>query len=270
MIHFQSDRAIVLHYPRYAGGKFIGNCLSLSRHACAQHSALAQHLLTDPTDYQYKFDTVMKTLPPSDDVHSWINNYELGELDLFGPAYFEWINGVPSTDSTLIAAALSQSQIHFLLVGHPGQEANLLKIWPQATLITLINHDKFRSISKQLKSMYDDKNHCGNNCKEQYKILAGDDWPTWQEFESSGYDVRQFAQSCPSAVIEEMFEYYPKYQTHNIITFDIDNCMFDKHKFLTSMRRLYQLLGFDDFDSKLIGEFWQAYINLHVDTSQNL
>ena len=67
-----------------------------------------------------------------------------------------------------------------------------------------------------------------------------------------------------------MFDYYPEYQTDAVIPVDIDNCIFDQHAFLSAMEQLYKKLNFDDFNPDLVGKFWQAYIDLHVDTSQNL
>ena len=118
--------------------------------------------------------------------------------------------------------------------------------------------------------MVDNKNHAGNYCKEKYELLSGDSWPDWHEFEESGYSAKQFVLTHPAHIVEEILEFYPEYNTDTLITFDIDNCIFDQYKFLTSMETLYQKLNFDDFNAALITKFWQAYIDLHVDTSQNL
>ena len=29
-------------------------------------------------------------------------------------------------------------------------------------------------------------------------------------------------------------------------------------------------LNYDDFNTKLVGDFWQKYINLHIDNNNNL
>ena len=52
--------------------------------------------------------------------------------------------------------------------------------------------------------------------------------------------------------------------------FDIDNSIFEKTKFLSSMETLYKQLDYDDFNSILIGDFWQKYIKLHIDNDNNL
>jgi len=270
MIDFQNTCAIILHFPRYAGGKFISNCLSLSRHACPQHASAVDYLIDNPTDYQYRFDKVMTTLPPRDDAHNWINRYEFGDQQLFGSAALKWSNGIAIDQTTAEANRLFQAPMYFFLTSHSHPE-NLLKVWSRAKVITLINHWEFGKISKQLKSkLIDIKNHTGNYCKEQYELLSGQSWPTWHEFESSGYNAKQFILTHPTHIVNEMLEFYPEYHTDTLITFDVDSCIFNQSKFLTSMEILYQKLNFDDFNTDLITKFWQAYINLHVDTSQNL
>ena len=270
MLNFKSDRAIILQFPRYAGGKFISNCLSLSRHAVPQHASLAEYLLTNPMDYQYRFDKVIETLPPKYDMHNWISKYEFGDKQLFGDVQLDWQQGIASDSTIPFIEKLSQSSFCFFLVTHSHAE-KLLKVWPNAKLIILINWQKFYNMSKQLKLKDNtSQDNLGNYCQEKYEILSGPDWPSWREFEQSGYNVKNFVSGCSKHVIKEMFNFYPEYQTDTIITFDVDNCIFDQHTFLSSVEQLYKKLNFDDFNPDLVGKFWQAYINLHVDTSQNL
>ena len=270
MIDFQTTRAIILYFPSFAGGKFISNCLSLSKHACPQHVSAVDHLIDNPTDYQYRFDKVMTTLPPKQDMHNWINRYEFGDRQLFGPSFLKWKDGVKFDQTTVAAKRLFQTPMHFFLTSNSHPE-NLLKVWNRAKVITLINHQVFSKISKQLKSkLINTKNHAGNYCKEQYELLSGNSWPTWHEFESSGYNANQFILTHPAHIIKEMREFYPEYNTDTTIIFNVDSCIFNQYKFLTSMEALYQKLNFDDFNADLITKFWQAYIDLHIDTSQNL
>ena len=270
MLNFKNDRAIILQFPTYAGGKFISNCLSLSRHAVPQHASLAEHLLTNPMDYQYRFDRVMETLPPKHDMHNWVFKYELGDRQLFGNVIVDWQQGTASNNVTPLIEKLSQSSLGFFLVNH-GHAGKLLKVWPKAKLIILTNWQRFYNISKQLKSKDNsNRDHRGVYCQEKYEILSGPDWPNWQEFEQSGYNVKHFVSTCSEHIIKEMFDYYPEYQTDAVIPVDIDNCIFDQHAFLSAMEQLYKKLNFDDFNPDLVGKFWQAYIDLHVDTSQNL
>lgn len=45
--------------------------------------------------------------------------------------------------------------------------------------------------------------------------------------------------------------------------FDIDSTIYDHDRFLTQVEDLYQYLGFDDFQSTLISEYYKKYIAIH-------
>ena len=270
MINFKTDRAIILQFPAYAGGKFISNCLSLSRHAVPQHATVAEYLLNSPTDYQYRFDRVVETLPPKHDMHNWIAKYEFGDRQLYGSMVSDWQQGQVSDSMVPLIEKLSQSSLGFFLVSH-GHAGNLLKVWPNATLIILTNWEKFYNISKQLKSKDSiSRDHLGMHCREKYESLSGPDWPSWQEFDQSGYNIKSFVSRYPEHIIEEILEFYPEYQADSIIAFDVDVCIFNQTMFLSAIEQLYKKLNFDDFNADLVGKFWQAYMDLHVDTRQNL
>lgn len=263
-----NDNFIIIAFPRYAGGKFISNCLSLSRHAIPQDLVAAEHLLTNSMDYQYRFSKVMETLLPRNDMHNWISKYEFGDRQLYGTAVESWQIGNYKPHTELIGKLMA-SGFRLFLTAHGGDMAvrNLLKVWPNSTIVTLINHVKFSKISRGLKSN-DNKtleDHAGNYCEKKYSELAGTSWPSWQQFESVGYDIRQL--SDYDSVADEILEYYNWRGINNrTILFDIDNLIFNQTKFLTAMENLYKQLGLTDYDPTLVGKFWQSYMALHVNT----
>ena len=264
--NFNSNGAIVLQFPRFAGGKFVGNCLALSRYTCPQNQEIANYLLDHPADYEYRYQSIIKTLPPSQQemVH-WITKYEYGDSQLYGPAHVQWIQtGRPHTELiNQITTQLSNSQLHFFLVSH-DHPFNLLNVWTNAQVIVLVNHKKFSDVSMKLKTTvgHNLRYYAGNYCKEKYLELKGPDWPVWEQFESAGFDIRNF--KCNTHILNEINEYYPRYQSvNNTVRFNVDDCIFDKELFLDSIKSLYEQLGFDDFDAALVGDFWQAYMKLH-------
>ena len=266
--NYQSTKPIIIQFPRFAGGKFISNCLSLSKHTVPQEQIAAEYLLQNPTDYQYRYNAVLKTLPPNKQaMRQWIKLYEYGDWQLYSTAHEKWIQGKHCvTGINDITVALSNGPLHFFLVSHT-HSANLLKIWPNARVIVLINHKNFSEISRLWKStdVKTIQDHAGNYCAEKYASLMGSNWPSWQEFELSGFDVSQFDARYDSNIIDEIKQYYPIYHTtKKIITFDIDSNIFNKDTFLSSVQNLYTKLGFDDFNNQLVENFWQSYIKLHV------
>lgn len=264
-----NENFIILNFPKFAGGKFISNCLSLSRHCCPQNLITARHLLTNPEDYEYRFHAIMSTLPSTTvDMKNWISHYEFGDQQFYGPSVVQWQFGISRAPEDLIKTLLT-ANFRMFLVAHNGDVAvrNLLKVWPGSSVIKLINYTKFSEISRQLKSS--DKspldNYAGNYCKQKYTELAGVSWPSWEQFESVGYNIRLLPNY--SDIADEVVQFYNwDGIDNNSVLFDIDNSIFDEVSFIENMKKLYGYFEFDDFNLDLIRQFWQAYISLHIDS----
>jgi hypothetical protein len=259
---------IILSFPRFAGGKFISNCLSLSKHCCPQDRYTASQLLDQPDNYDFRLKQIMTTLPENKaNMINWISKYEFGDQQLYGPAVSQWRSGTATSLDNLIDTAMN-SGMHMFIVSHGGdiEVRNLLQAWPDSIIIKLINHVKFSEISKNIKSndlkSLDD--YAGNYCKKKYQELAGPDWPIWEQFESVGYDIHQLS-SYPN-IIKEISQFYnwTNINNHSIL-FDVDNSIFNKTEFLAALEKLYLDIGLDDFNPVLVEKFWQAYMSLHLD-----
>ena len=153
MVNYQSTNPVILQFTRFAGGKFIGQCLALSRHAVPQDKEMAKYLLENPTDYAYRVKCLTQTLPPSlEEMGDWINKYELGDTQLYGPAHQQWkTTGIPVAN--VVTELLSNSNQKFFIVNHAYEALpNLLNVWPNATIILFTNFRKFFDIAKVLKS----------------------------------------------------------------------------------------------------------------------
>jgi hypothetical protein len=82
-------------------------------------------------------------------------------------------------------------------------------------------------------------------------------------FESHNFNTNSLV-NYSADIPNEMNQFYKWYQIQNLqILFDIGNSIFDRDHLLTLMNKLYQNLGFDDFDLVLIEKCWQKYIDLH-------
>jgi len=269
VINFNSYSPVIICFPPYAGGKFISNCLSLSQYAVPQDAVIAKKLLENPTDYQYRLDLVLKTLPPSQSaMKQWVKKYELGDLQLYGNAVEQWRIGIATTDNMhAVVETLSFGNLRYFICCHAGALGveKLLKVWPNAQILMLINYAKFSNISCQLKSsnFKNSVEYSGNYCKEKYDQLAGPDWPSWKEFEKTGFNTKYLI-NYPEYIINEIGSFYPWHTIEKkTILLDIDNNIFDQDRFLCAISNLYQELGFDDFNSELVEKFWKRYIDLH-------
>jgi hypothetical protein len=266
MTNYNSTNPVILQFTRFAGGKFFGQCLALSRHAVPQDKTMAKYLMDNPLDYEYRTNCLTQTLPPSlEEMGDWINKYELGDAQIYGPSVFEWRNtGTRSTNP--VTKRLSNSEFKFFIVNHAFEQlSNVLKVWPNATVILFTNFRKFFDVASKLKSrrLETIAEHAGNYYEEHYDMLKGPQWPTWKEFETALFDTRNLV-GYNNAVLEEIGQYYTMNQLDApVINFDVDGCIFDGDRFTEEIKRLYDILGFDDFNPKLIMDIWKSYIALH-------
>ena len=251
-INYNSDKVIIIQFTRFAGGKFISNCLALSKYAVPQYDKAGIYLLTNPDDYDYRLSQIQKTLPQTvEEMKQWIETYEFGE-----------------NQQNSILEQLSNSNLNFFITAHsPEETAGYLKSWPNAKVIVLTNVRKFSDIARERKgtsAQIDDKDFYGVYCVEKYNLYKINDWPTWDQFNDAKFDIRNLV-NVSKNTLKKMARVYKSYQINvPTIGLDIDNCIFDKVKFLSSMEKLYATLGYDDFNSELIMKFWGQYMNLHV------
>lgn len=263
--YFETQNATVLSFPAHSGGKFLSNCLSLSQNCCPQDPDAAEYLLEFPDDYESRLRMVLKTLPPPDQMLRW-TSFEYGDSQLYGRAYQSWLDGVVA-EPNAITKKLCDSNMRFFIVDHSMEPINLCKVWKQATVIRLINFPKFRKLawlkkqgSVPKKSVRIDSNYC----IEKYNILRGQDWPTWEQFQRSGYDISK-CNISDQKIIDEMSMYYQSQKIPNrVVIYDVDTNYFDKNNFLKSMENLYDDLGLTDFSFDLTEVFYDKYISLHL------
>lgn len=262
---FESHNASMISFLPFSGGKFLSNCLSLSRHCCPQDPAAAEYLLECPNDYDRRLEIVLKTLPSTDQMIDW-RSFEYGDHQLYGDAFFSWLSGV-AVEPNDITKKLCHSEMRFFITDHSMQPINLCQIWKNSVIIRLINSRTFQDlclIKKNGGTPTDMTQTNGNYCVEKYDTLRGLDWPSWQQFQSSGYDIRKCG-IFDQEIINEIGKFYTLHTIQNqVIMYDVDQNYFDKDKFSVSMRNLYDNLGPTDFSSDLVEFFYTKYMSLHL------
>lgn len=263
-LYFESSNATVISFPAFGAGKFLTNCLSLSRHACPQHSEIAEYLLRYPSDYDYRLTKILKTIPDKSQMKQW-RSFEFGESKLFGDVVVHWKDGNNQHLPNKITQELCESGLKFFMVDHSMVPSKLLTVWPNATVIKITNTEKFQTIAAALKDkeLRDLTELNGNYCKQKYNLLRGGGWPDWQEFERVGYDISKCS-NVETEIWQEIEQFYPLLNAKNQVLFNLDDCVFDTDKFLNSMEQLYVQLGFDDFQPAMVKQFYTAYISLHI------
>lgn len=227
---------IILNYPPFVGGKFISNCLALSRHCVVQDKTFALEDIANRNFndeyYKFKLDCVLKSLPDKDSMDQWVE-FEFGCKQLYGiDEEFYTSNSIK-----VIKEAVASNEILQKLISNNRQSClvvheykTLLKqllIYPSAFTIEFVNFREFRLLASKLKSKQDLSGNSGYNLLAEY--YAQD-----QEF----YKLDSFQ-------------------------IDVDNAFFDWRSFNSMMCSLYNYLGFDDYNPTLVHRFWSAYIELH-------
>jgi hypothetical protein len=224
---------ILLIYPKYVGGKFIANCLALSKDCVVQDQQIAHlDLKQNPSNanyYDFKLKSVLKTLPKFENMSDW-GNYEYGCEDLYGiNEDFYKENSIANIRDRIeqidIIKVLTNNNKESCLIAHDYRTAlKYLLVYPDAKIIEFKNFDQFRANATRAKSGTIDKDY---ELARQYHYQD-------QEF----FKLDSFM-------------------------IDVDNTFYDWYMFSAMTARMYQYLGFEDFKSGLVHKFWSSYIELH-------
>jgi len=248
------NRLIILHFSAYSGGKFIANCLSLSKYAQPMTLQGIDYLTNHPDDYEYRLGLVLQTLPPSNKMDRWLD-YEFDE----GGFYKDRIRSIHQHGDILFYNTLD----HFLTEHSSVGIQKWLQSHTEVVIITLTNVVKFQRLAHALKDP-NNQRPIGNDIETQdhYESLKGGMWPNWKQFERVGYNTTKL-KAFDSEITKEMQNFYPI--THkNHYCFNIDDTIFYNSVFLDAMHELYKNLGYTDFNERLVDTYWAKYISLHI------
>lgn len=80
--NFNTSNIVVFQFPRYAGGKFVMNCLGLSDNMVLQHQSLAQRQVDGTVSLEDKKEYIMEHLSWEDAADGWAD-LRLGDVELF-------------------------------------------------------------------------------------------------------------------------------------------------------------------------------------------
>jgi hypothetical protein len=250
-----------MHFPSYSGGKFIGNCLSLSKHCVPMHKNHARHLIDNPTDYDYRLKCVTDLLSIRGD---WRSKREFSEYDLFD----DYDNKLNWGENDIESNFVLRSDMSFIVTAHSLEEIDeLLITFPHARIVSLVNVRKFWGISYKLKSTNESKEYqfyVGAECEEKYNILRGIDWPQWKEFEMVNFNIALIGDTYSQLIKSEIGEIFKWYKLKNeIFVFDMDGNIFSRVTFLKGMENLYKQLQYVDFNDIIISKYWEEYVKVH-------
>jgi len=233
---------ILMSFVEYSGGKFVKNCICLSKYFLFNSKDKdLEYLINNPEDYQYKLKCILSTLPKKENMKHW-RTYEFGEID---------------RNSTIFLLAKKKG-FRFARTMHSFSK-DLLNLCKDAVIIKLINYEKFRDIASKLKHANLKET---DECESKYKIVAGDDWPSFQKLQSSGFNTK-FLEITDQNILEDIHKYYQFGTIENkMFLYDKDK-IFNMSDFMSQMKKLYEYLNLDDFNEELVSVYYTEYMKLH-------
>jgi hypothetical protein len=269
-INHSTDRLIVAHYAMGNGGKFLLNCLALSRHMVLQDSVLAREQLGGRLVPDQKLDILLTRLSQVTD--TW-RDLDLGCVQLFGDDEFKdpKVPGFELRHCRFgpVVHELTHGSLCFACVTHDVfQLSHTLSRWPGARIINLTNAGRFRQRFRPPAA------------STKWQQLRGPDWP-----QDPPANLDQY-QAMPENIQREiqdlaLHDYYVtpllwaqdqdwlSHQEHLYFCeaikhrqcwqWDLDWYL-DRDQMLQHLAELYHWLHFDDFDHSKIIRLYDAYV----------
>jgi hypothetical protein len=253
-----------MHFPTYAGGKFIINVLTLSKYTLIMNNKSIDYLSKHPDDYDYRLNTVLKTLPASShDMKRWVKTYEFSDIQFYGNIFDQWEKGEVISNNAILDIE-NRDMLFFMTTHSIASMNNLLCNFPKATVVSLVNFDQFQQLSYKKKDSGFRKIDNANECFEKFNLLRGKSWPSWEEFYSIGYNISKLTHKYSSGILEEIHEFYPINIKQKHLIFDVDSCILNEKLFIRQAQKLYTEMNLDDFNESLVRHYWKKYISLHL------
>jgi len=237
-LNFDTDKLIIICYPTFAGGKFLINCLALSKYATFQDNYLVKKdLISKNLDkepyYNFKLKTALNSLPSKNNMNNW-RKYEYGCVQLFNWASGSFCEEELSNDivKNEVKILSNQEEVNFFIVAHNNISLErVLNYFPNSKILLLTDYVDFMIKAKLLK-----------------------DDPTT-------YNLENYKSKWTDDKYSEYIDSFSEYKINYTMSYaDI----FEEDKFLNRIENLYDELGYDDFNRNLVSKFYQSYISLHV------
>jgi len=202
-----NGRVIGVNFIPGSGGKFVQNCLALSRHCVLKTENAVRWQCQRPfnkTLYDQKLAWALKTIPPQEDMHNWLR-YELRDDQFFGRVFSD-TDELASTDLPEYLELAGQQQVWITYSAHShGSAQHLEKYWPIVKYVCLVNTDQFRADWAEIKNHLNVPNSIGTDWQtpadegfnfdidsciyDETKFLAQMrklyEWLEWEDFDNT-------------------------------------------------------------------------------------
>lgn len=294
-INFLTDKLIILYYPAFAGGKFLSNCLALSRYAVSQNPKTSEvdleiNDITDITGITEYFLNLAINQYESIAGSEWPSLERLmsGEIPM-GHIQNEMEHQFPFVLADIkrhygYSKLLSyydikknivmQSLPHTKNAMHEwfSREFGCYQFFGQPnTIYTTLDQNqiellKFNEVA--VKASHSNKNFFLVAHERDGLMARLQAWPRATVLQLTNYkNFQKLAGPLKTKTRRDFSRRAPTISEsdikNRIIEFDVDANYFHKDKFLLAVEVLYAQLGYDDFNPELVGNFYEEYARLH-------
>lgn len=183
-INFDTDNLIIVLYPRFAGGKFVGNCLSLSYYALSQNPSVVNLFLSIDQNNKHgkklRLQNALNSLPPKHRMKFW-GIYEYGCIQFFGN-YITDYNTDLNNFHDWIPAVTNSGKNFFVMSHNLKRLEQYLSTWKNASILYLENVDAFCKVANRLKNNDDsyyksiERPSCALETVDMSKIFVFKEW----------------------------------------------------------------------------------------------
>lgn len=275
MINFNTNKIVILYYPPFAGGRFIANCLALSKHAVHQEKFLAF--------LDVNFNKNTNALAIYTELHERYKTYAGQDW----PTFEKFLDG-EKTKYDFVNIELDHPKTRILKwIFETSKKIDFKEIEYydykiQSSCWSLPNDSSkiknWVSYEFSCRLLFGQSDTTSNNYNENFiipNLSMG-----FKHFFIVAHNKPQLINilsKWPNALIVELVNYV-KFQklaaflknglvksteaANSKITFSMEN-IFCRTRFLNSMEALYQGLGYTDFNKKLVDTFYTEYVKLH-------
>lgn len=262
-INHDTRSAVIAYYPPGAGGKFLINCLALSRGAVMQHSWLAQQQLAGRIDPEFKLRLLLRRLDRCQHQTRRWTDLDLGDVQLYRTTqYFS----EPARFHPVMYE-LSHGVLLFFSVAHSlAVLQGLIDIWRQARVIQFQDTEDFVAWIRPGQPQDTVREH--TPLQRAWNRLRGADWPESPPQNMQQYlalpdwllrEDRDVHQSWIHRTVQSQ-EHVMQYLQQQRLTW---NCSWFRDSDATAhnIAQLYESLGLDDFDPDSVVCYHRAWID---------
>ena len=240
-------KIVICHYPRFAGGKVLLNCLGLSKDFALQN----YHAPILPKD---KFIFLKKGIDDYDSTTKW-KDLGLGCKQLFGDDYEKWLDGIFENLNAQAKDVFSRNRYLPIVSNDETMLKNFKTLFPSNVVISFYNFEKFVLSRKGDETIIDGYNKINKIRNKMPQLKLPKHCPrSLQEFlnfqNEIEYHYPQFYKKLSTLTSPSFYSGQIKW---NVEWFD------DVDKTLNEIEKIYKILGLKDFNKEYVKYFFSQW-----------